>query len=398
MAANKNRRRFLSGVLFSALGAMCWGFSGTCSQFLFENYDINAVFMVMLRTFIAGLCFAGAILVGKRSEAKKLILQRPVGVLPDTAGPSSPGMSASSLSGMSRPSSSGVATSLRRRILRILLFGLTLFMSQIFYVLTISFTNAGTATVIMMLYLVIVMIYVAVSEHRLPTKWEMIGLVLAIFGTVAIATQGDLTTLNLPPEGLFFGVMSAVGCAGYIIVPKPLLARYDSFTVTGFGMIADAVMAFLIWCIFSVATGNVDIPSLDVAGMLALVVGMSLVGTFSAFWFFMRGVASAGTVTSSLIGALEPTTAMVFSTVWLGTAFTGYDWLGFFVMIIMLVFVTIRPNGGKGGSEGDGCGEGEGGGSVGAAGDREGDGGIEDADCGERCEGGKVASGRVAKR
>lgn len=356
IAANKNRRRFLSGVLFSALGAMCWGFSGTCSQFLFENYDIDAVFMVMLRTFIAGLCFAIVILIGKRPEAKRLVLGKPSDASQNTDDSLSSGASDHSLSGVPASVSPDVSALLRRRIFRILLFGLTLFMSQIFYVLTISVTNAGTATVIMMLYLVIVMIYVAVSEHRLPTRWEMTGLVLAIFGTVVIATQGDLTTLNLPPEGLLFGVMSAVGCAGYIIVPKPLLARYDSFTVTGFGMIADAVLAFMIWCIFSLVTGSVAIPSLDVAGFMALVVGMSFVGTFSAFWLFMRGVACAGTVTSSLIGALEPTTAMIFSAVWLGTAFTGYDWLGFFVMIAMLVFVTIRPNGGKGAEGGKGAG------------------------------------------
>ena len=64
-------------------------------------------------------------------------------------------------------------------------------------------------------------------------------------------------------------------------------------------------------------------------------------GTFLSFWLYLRGVSLVGSITGSLLGAVEPASAMLFSALLLGTVFTGADWIGLILMVGMLVLVTF---------------------------------------------------------
>ena len=44
----------------------------------------------------------------------------------------------------------------------------------------------------------------------------------------------------------------------------------------------------------------------------------------------------------SLLGAIEPVSATAFSALWLGTAFSGADWVGFVLMMAMIFLVTAE--------------------------------------------------------
>ena len=65
-----------------------------------------------------------------------------------------------------------------------------------------------------------------------------------------------------------------------------------------------------------------------------------VVGTFAAFALYLHGVSIVGSVKGSLLGAIEPVSATLFSALWLGTAFSGADWAGFVLMIAMIFLVT----------------------------------------------------------
>ena len=81
------------------------------------------------------------------------------------------------------------------------------------------------------------------------------------------------------------------------------------------------------------------LPTLDAAGFL--VFGLIIVvGTFAAFALYLHGVSIVGSVKGSLLGAIEPVSATAFSALWLGTAFSGADWVGFVLMIAMIFLVT----------------------------------------------------------
>ena len=91
------------------------------------------------------------------------------------------------------------------------------------YLLAVRLTNAGTATVMQCLQLVIIMVYTCIVTHRLPRRRELAGVILAFAGAFLIATGGDPSTLVIPPEGLAVGLISAVGAACMSIVPTKIL-------------------------------------------------------------------------------------------------------------------------------------------------------------------------------
>ena len=75
-----------------------------------------------------------------------------------------------------------------------------------------------------------------------------------------------------------------------------------------------------------------------------------LVGTFGAFGLYLHGVSVVGGVKGSLLGTMEPVSAMVFSSLWLRTNFVWADWVALFLMIGTVFLVSLQ--GGKGQRQG----------------------------------------------
>ena len=44
----------LRGVVCTALGGVCWGFSGTCGQYLFSRFGVSSLWLTCLRLLAAG--------------------------------------------------------------------------------------------------------------------------------------------------------------------------------------------------------------------------------------------------------------------------------------------------------------------------------------------------------
>ena len=223
-------------------------------------------------------------------------------------------------------------------------FRVGLFLCQITYTIVIGYTNAGTATVLQTTGIAFVMLFTCVLTRRMPRGREVTGLAAAVIATWLIATQGDPSALYLPLMGLAWGIANGLSVAFYIMYPKKLFARWGSFAVTGIGMFIGGIVAAAVY--FSgVALGEpLALPALDAAGA-AVFAAFVLVGPFAAFALYLHGVSVVGSVQGSLLGAVEPVSATLFATLWLGTAFTGADLAGCALMIAMIFLVTgEKPN------------------------------------------------------
>ena len=303
------------GILSTLVGASLWGFSGTCSQFLLQNYAISSLFITMMRMLGAGVLFIVVILVRYRAQAAE-VLRSPWA---------------------------------RRHLV---LFGVCgLFLSQVTYVIAIGYANAGTATVLQSTNIVIIMLITCAIARRRPRVPELVGLVLAFLATLLIATQGDLGRLNLPLMGLVWGLASALAAAGYSMLGGPLYPKWGSFTVVGMGMVAGGIVAVCTWglafafpAIDAVASGgnpcgSALLPALDAFGLFVLAM-IAVVGTFAAFFLFLNGISMVGAVQGSQLGAIEPVSATVFSAVLTGTAFSLFDWAGLALMVGTIILVA----------------------------------------------------------
>ncbi|HIW75378.1 MULTISPECIES: DMT family transporter [Gordonibacter] len=304
------RRRHAKGVACALVGAGLWGFSGACAQFLLGNYDITPSFITAVRMLGAGVLFLLVLAVRSRAQLAAMLKDR-------------------------------------SSVVQLVVFGAVgLFLCQITYAVVIGYTNAGTATVLQSTGIAFVMLFTCLFARKLPRAREAVGLVAALAATWLIATQGDPSALSMPLAGLMWGIANGLSVAFYIMYPKRLFARWGSFAVTGVGMFVGGVAAMVVLLAGAAWGQPAALPHLDVAGVAVLAI-IAIVGTFAAFALYLHGVSIVGSVQGSLLGAIEPVSATAFSALWLGTAFSGADWIGFILMIAMIFLVTAEKPGQK---------------------------------------------------
>ena len=295
----------IGGIVSALIGAVAWGFSGTCIQYLFATTTIDPLLLTTIRQLGAGIVFLAIFLIGRREALLSML-------------------------------SSSWA---RRRLLVFGAFGL--FLNSAMYSTAVSFTNAGTATVLQSLNIVMVLAVACVVGKKLPGRLDVVALLCALLATFLIATHGDPTSLKMPIMGLVTGVLTAATATFYTMYPKPLFERYESFAVTGVGMFVGGITGLVI----NVANGTIPsgMPELNATSILVLAVAV-LVGTVIAYGLFLRGISIVGPLWGNMLGAMEPVSATVIAAVWLGTAFSWADWAGLALMVATIALVTFQAN------------------------------------------------------
>lgn len=289
------------GTICTLVGGALWGFSGSCSQYLMSHYALSALTLTAVRMLGAGILFLIVLLVRNRAQLAQMLHDR--------------------------PTCKGVAI--------FGLFGLAL--DQLTYLLCVQNSNAGTATVLQSLGIIFVMAWMCFTWHRRPQRRELIGVVLAVGSTWLIATQGDPLRLAMSPAGLFWGVSTALVMSFYSLFPRRLFARWGAFAITGTGMLTGGVVSAV------AVLPSMPLPELDATGWLVLA-AIIVAGTFAAFGLYLQGVADAGAMRASMLGVIEPASAQFVSWLWLGTAFSAADWIGFALMSAMIVIVSLPQN------------------------------------------------------
>lgn len=288
------------GVASTLLGAIFWGFSGTCVQFLFATTQMDALLLTTIRQLGAGLVFLAVLLLQRRTLLRAMLADR-------------------------------------QTLRRLAIFGsFGLFLNSTLYALTIAHTNAGTATVLQSLNIIMVLAVSCVVGRRLPRRLETAALACALAATFLIATHGNPAQLQLPLPGLLLGLATAAAATFYTMYPKPLFERWGSFAVTGLGMLVGGLCG-LVTC---VASGTVahGLPAVDATGVVVLAVAV-LVGTFGAYGLFLHGISIVGPVAGNMLGAAEPVSATVISALWLATPFAWADWTGLGLMVATILLI-----------------------------------------------------------
>ena len=223
-----------------------------------------------------------------------------------------------------------------RSLLHMIVFGLLgVLLTQFSYITCISYTNAGIGTVLERLGLIIILFYICITVRRLPRVREALGVLLALAGVFLIATHGSFEALAIPPEGLFWGCMTAVAMACYTLIPVKPLAKWGSFIVTGIAMSTAGITSAIM-----LQPWNLDV---SVSSEVIIVVAvMVVVGTFAAYLFYLQGVRDAGSMRAGLIGCLEPVSAIVISALWLHTPVSLFDIIGTVLILSMVALTTQK--------------------------------------------------------
>lgn len=302
MAARRDRR-LAHGVACTLVGAIAWGVSGTCIQALFSSTAIDPLLLTTIRLLGAGTLFLAVMLARRRAELRTMLGDR--------------------------------ATLVRLAVFGV--FGLLL--NSVLYSTTVSYTNAGTATVLQSLNIVIVLAVSCLGERRAPRVLEAAALACALAATLLIATHGDLGSIKLPVLGLASGLATAVAATFYTMYPRRLFREWGSLAVTGLGMLAGGACGLALCVIDGTVPGN--LPVLAPSDVAVLTVAV-LVGTFGAYGLYLHGISIVGPLLGNMLGAAEPVSATVLAALWLATAFSWADWAGLALMVATIVLVAMQ--------------------------------------------------------
>lgn len=289
-------KSLLIGTGMTLLGGAMWGMNSTVAKLLMRDYQLDPIWLSCVRALFASLIF----LVGSAITTP----QKLTGAVKDV-----------------RSYPKYLVTTL-----------ICVLLVQVSYLMTIDWTNSGTATVLQTLNLIFVLAWVCLRGKRLPLKRELVGVLLAFAGTFLIATGGNFASLSLPWQGLAWGLVDAVSTAAMSILPVVLMLKWGNMTINGITFL----MSGLILCPFAQPWSN--IPALDARGVLLLLYTI-VCGTFLAFWLYMAGVMRVGAVRATMLGTSEPVMATITAVAWAGETFTFTDLTGF-AMIIIMVFLV----------------------------------------------------------
>ena len=292
------KNKTMIGIVFALAGGLCWGFSGSCGQFLFDVYKLDPIWLCSVRVFCAGLILLALSLI----KCKKQVLA----ILKN-----------------------------KKDLLFTFLFGiLGLLISQLCYLTAISYSNAATATVLQYLGPVMIMVFTCVWKKRAPNLAELFALILALGGTFLIATHGNIGELSISPLALVFGLLAALALVFYTLLPGGVIAKYGTLPVMGCGM----TMGGIIFLPFAHPwTYGVRLDAAGVAAVVAIII----VGTVMAFSLYLMGVEYAGAVKASVVSSIEPVSAAVISALWLGSDFAPMDIVGFICVISAVIILSL---------------------------------------------------------
>ena len=290
------------GYIYSILGGMCWALAGVFGQYLFQNKAVAAEWLVPVRLLSAGVLIMLFAVFKKNNRKTAAIFS---------------------------------VWKEKKDIAHIFIFALIgTALCQYSFFAAISASNAATATFISYISPIFIMMYVVFRTKKMPSRLELISIILVIIGIFIIATHGNIDNLVISIQALLWGIVSASSFAVYSIQPQRLMRKHDTLLVTGWGMLIGGIALFIL---FKPWTYKADY---DFSAFLSLAV-IVLFGTIMSYVFYLEGIKRVGATVGSLLSSVEPVIATLLTVLWLGQQFAAFDLIGF-ALIFMIPIILSR--------------------------------------------------------
>ncbi|MFE4896647.1 DMT family transporter [Peribacillus butanolivorans] len=296
-----NKQNRLTGIFFVIFGASFWGVGGTVAQHLFQSGNIDVDWFVTTRLFIGGILLLSSQLVSSNRKHLFQIWREPTS---------------------------------RNRLITFSLFGMLLV--QYSYMASIALGNAAVATLLQYLAPIFIIFYFIVKGIQKLTRSDLLAISLTLLGTFLLLTNGSFHNLSVPYSAVIWGVISGLSLAFYTLYARSLLESFSSVIVVGWAMLlAGIVMNFVhpIWAI----------EAINWSASIYIALGFTILfGTALAFWMFIKSLEYLTAKETTLLGTVEPLTAVVSSILWLHLPFGFLQIVGGLLILILVVYLSLQ--------------------------------------------------------
>ena len=218
----------------------------------------------------------------------------------------------------------------------LVVMGLFYTASSMFLLYGYEVMGAGVATTLHFTYPIFTTLLMLVLFREQASWVTWLAILLAVGGVARLSMQG--TELRLDPWGVFIVLLSAVGYASYIVsVNKSRLKNMHSRKLAFYVFLFTA----LTFTVKNSIQGSFQpLPDLSSVGLILL---LAIAPTVISNITLLLAVRHIGGTLTSILGALEPVTAVVIGVCVFGEAFTAAEGIGI-VLILAAVVLVILTN------------------------------------------------------
>ena len=207
--------------------------------------------------------------------------------------------------------------------------------SSVFLLWGYKFMPSGIATTLHFMYPVITTVIMMVFFRERKSLWRMIAIALAISGVFFLSnTKGEFEISFI---GIVIVLISAVGYALYLVT----VGQVKNDNLKGLRL---TFYVFLFGTLMLVTgmgiTGNIEpIPDMTTAGNLLL---LAIIPTIVSNLALIEAIKNIGSTLTSVLGAMEPVTAVIVGIAVFGEMFTLSIGLGITLIISAVTIIILK--------------------------------------------------------
>ena len=280
------------GVILAIISAICYGMNPLGALFLYEE-GLNVNSVIFYRFIFASILLAIFMLIKKDSFYLKF-----------------------------------------KEIILLALLGLLFGISAISLFNSFLYMDAGLASTVLFIYPIFVAIIMALFFKEKNSIITILSIVFAFLGVVLLYESDGANVSNF---GIFLVIVSSLCYAIYIVIINQYL-KMSALKVTFYSMLFCTITIL----IHSFFDSSLNIMPLVNFNMWFYTIFLALVPTIISLLFLIKAIQIVGSTSASILGALEPLTAVLIGVYVFNEKITFWLVIGIVFILFGVLLIVLK--------------------------------------------------------
>ena len=280
------------GVILAIISAICYGMNPLGALFLYEE-GLNVNSVIFYRFIFASILLAIFMLIKKDSFYLKF-----------------------------------------KEIILLALLGLLFGISAISLFNSFLYMDAGLASTVLFIYPIFVAIIMALFFKEKNSIITILSIIFAFIGVVLLYESDGANVSNF---GIFLVIVSSLCYAIYIVIINQYL-KISALKVTFYSMLFCTITIL----IHSFFDSSLNIMPLVNFNMWFYTIFLALVPTIISLLFLIKAIQLIGSTSASILGALEPLTAVLIGVYVFNEKITFWLVIGIVFILFGVILIVLK--------------------------------------------------------
>ena len=215
-----------------------------------------------------------------------------------------------------------------RGLIHAFLTGISLSLVGFGYMAAVAFITPGLAVAVLYLFPLMVLAFESIGQRRLPSLMTFLSFTIALMG---IITCLGLTSVSMDWRGIGFGLMAALGMAGYLLSSSRSSAEGFGYAPLVWANVFVMLVALVLVAVIPAGHEHLTLPA-STTGKLAMMAAAAFYATGIILSFLALRFATAAMI--ALMMNVEPITTLIAARLLVSEDLTWLQYMGMLIAII----------------------------------------------------------------